>query len=296
MEVLLLMHLSKNIFVKSTFIIIVTICVVISLLNGCTRSPISVVVFPSSDTKILLPDVKNGAQGKGFTCTGLAYDKLENIFWVGNYGKMLPTDSTTHNSVVALTFDGSSILNEINLSNTPFSATDIQGIAFDYRSNSLWIASSIGNLIGNISKNGVVLKTIDFQKPNGIVFDHRTNTLWVLTYSSDCVDFYNINTSGIVLDKFSFSGISDSDQLYLDDENNCLYFSAGANYAGENFIYKINLDSKKITDKYVFMDSYAIEGISINNNHLYIMNDGYFHSAKDRSNYMAIYNLDFLSP
>lgn len=241
---------------------------------------------------VLLPDVENGNEGRGFTCTGLTYDDTEQCFYVGNYGKMLPTDTTTYNTIVKLSKDGKNVLGEIKLyDKIPEITKDIQGVTVDSSDNSLWVAACEDGKIFHISKNGTLLGNISYTKPSGLAYDKSTDTLWVLNYYNNGGNIKNITKTGEEKKSIEFTGINDADQIYLDSTNDIIYFTAGANYNSSNYVYKVDLKTEEVTLFKILNDSYAVEGIWIINDWLYIMNDGYYHSAKFNQNYIMIYNL-----
>ncbi len=243
-------------------------------------------------SKIVLPDVEKGETGKGFTCTGLTYDETDKCFYVGNYGKMLPSDSTIYNTIVKLSADGNTVLGEIKLYDTiPTMTGDIQGLTVDYSDNTIWVVAYAEGKIYHINKSGTLLGTVNHTGANGIAYDNRTDTLWVLAITNNGGNIKNITKSGETNKTITFTGISAVDQMYLDTQSNTIYFSAGANYNSNNYIYKANLNTDEISLYKTLEDSYAIEGIWIKDNLLYVMNDGYYHSAKYRYNYMMIYSL-----
>ena len=231
-----------------------------------------------------LPNIELGTDGCGFTCTGLTYDVTEDCFYVGNY------NSTKH-TIVRLSKDGKTNKGEIKLYETFPDLGDVQGVTIDRSDNSIWFASYVSNKIYHISKDGTSLGSFAFAGANGIAYDSRTDTLWVLTYGSGGDYIKNINKIGEVIKSIPITGISDLDQVYLDEENNIIYFTAGANYSGVNYVYTLNLSTTQIKQKYALLDSFAIEGICIMGDYMYIMNDGYFHEATIYSNVMNIYNL-----
>ncbi|OFV71350.1 hypothetical protein [Acetobacterium wieringae] len=88
--------------------------------------------------------------------------------------------------------------------------------------------------------------------------------------------------------------IEGQDQLFLDEGSNAIYFTAGINYRGDNFVYKIDLLTKEINLAYTLKDSFAVEGIYIENETMYIFNDGYYHYGKVDVNQMNKYDINKL--
>ncbi len=82
--------------------------------------------------------------------------------------------------------------------------------------------------------------------------------------------------------------------MFLDEENELIYFSAGADYHGDSYIYTVDLKTNKVEPLYILKDSYAIEGITIVNNVLYVLNDGYYHDAQISVNQVNMYYLNRL--
>ena len=85
--------------------------------------------------------------------------------------------------------------------------------------------------------------------------------------------------------------------MFLDEENNVIYLTAGSNYQSGGSVYKIDLIKKEIDLAFLLKESYAVEGIYIEDEIMYIVNNGYYHQAKipvnqinkyDISNFMSI--------
>lgn len=152
--------------------------------------------IPTLMSEIPMPDVELGDPGKGFTCTGLTYDENEDIFYVGNIGKALPSTEGFKSTIVKLSKDGTTNLGEIKLYNTFPEMSDIQGITVDKSDDTLWFCSFAENKIRHISEAGDDLSSIDIEKPTSIAYDKRTDTLWVLTNS----ELININKDGSIIE------------------------------------------------------------------------------------------------
>ncbi len=242
---------------------------------------------------IPLPDTKQGLSGTGFTCTGLTYSQKNDSFYVGNFGAALPSNDEHFPSIVQLSKDCSSIISEITLDKFLTETSSIQGVAYDISNDSLWLADFSNNSIYNITSNGELLNRLNYINPNGVAYDSRTDTLWVINNSSNNGDIIikNIKKSGEEILTFNISGIYHSDQLYLDEQNDSLYFSAGADYHGENYIYLLSLANRRCSQKYVLGDSYAIEGICIVDGKLFVCNDGFYHNSYSNTNEMKVYNI-----
>lgn len=240
-------------------------------------------------SEIPVPDVEFGVPGKGFTCTGLTYDESEDVFYVGNIGKALPSTEGFKSTIVKLSKDGTTNLGEIKLYNTFPEMSDIQGITVDKSDDTLWFCSFAENKIRHISKEGADLSSVDINKPTGIAYDNRTDTLWVLTN----LQLININKDGSIIESMDVE-IEGQDQLFLDEDGEAIYFTAGINYKGDNFVYKIDLSTKEMNLEYTLKDSFAVEGIYIEDEIMYILNDGYYHDGKVDINQMNQYDISNL--
>lgn len=75
----------------------------------------------------------------------------------------------------------------------------------------------------------------------------------------------------------------------IDEKKDLIYFSAGADYHGDSYIYTVDLKTSKVKPLYVLKDSYAIEGITIVDDVLYVLNDGYYHDAEIPTNQVNMY-------
>lgn len=232
---------------------------------------------------ILLPDLYE--EGKGFTCTGLAFDESTNTFLVGEIGALLPGEQIT-GSIVRVTRDFSRVLERI-----PVSSTDtkgVQGVALDTSDNTIWFCYPNGNKIWHISISGKNMGSITTSRPTGIAYDERDDTFWVLSFDGN---IRHITKSGTVLKTIAFSFNEPLDQCFLDKHRGLLYITAGTNYSGRNNVYCLNISTE---EQYIActVDSYAVEGIWLgNNDKMIILNDGYFHGAiveKNQANVYAI--------
>lgn len=82
----------------------------------------------------------------------------------------------------------------------------------------------------------------------------------------------------------------------MDEDSDAIYFTAGINYEGDNFVYKIDLSTTTEEMNLVFTlkDSFAVEGIYIEDETMYILNDGYYHDGKVDINQMNQYDISNL--
>lgn len=237
--------------------------------------------------KILkLPDKKN--DNVGFTCTGLFWDKEEECFFIGNAGKYKPNDKTFQASIEIVKKDFSVIKRDIPCYLKFENMRDIQGVTKSI-DGTIWLCSYGENKVRHIDKKGNEIENFDIKEPSGIAYDKRSNTLWILTNDS----LLNCSYDGKILKMIKIR-VKGQDQIFLDEQNDLIYFSAGSDYNGDSYIYTVNLKTSVVKPLYVLKDSYAIEGITIIDNKLFVLNDGYYHDAKTPFNQVNIYFLNKL--
>ena len=231
---------------------------------------------------IALPNIYN--DGHGFTCTGLAYDSKTKTFLVGDIGMQQP-GGTIHSQIVRISKDFSTVLGTISL--TAITSNDVQGVAIRRSDNTIWFCVPSDNKIYHITSSGVLLDYLSVTRPTGISYDTRDGTLWVLTMDNKIL---HLETNGTQIASYNFSYSDTLDQCYLDARNGMLYITAGANYQGRNNVYLFNTtnNAQSIT---CTVDSYSVEGIYLDESKMYILNDGYYHSALVPVNQVNIYLL-----
>lgn len=235
--------------------------------------------------KILkLPDKEKA--NVGFTCTGLYWDKEEECFFIGNAGKYKPNDKTFQASIEIVEKDFSAIKGDIPCYLKFENMRDIQGVTKS-TDGTIWLCSYGENKVRHIDEKGNELGIFDIKEPSGIANDSRSNTLWILTNNY----LYNCSYDGVVQKTIKIH-IKGQDQLFLDEKNSLIYFSAGADYHGDSYIYTVDLKTSKVKPLYVLKDSYAIEGITIVDDVLYVLNDGYYHDAETPINQVNMYFLN----
>lgn len=255
-------------------------------LPGCEPVEANIPLLVSTT---VMPDIPEGEAGKGFTCTGLACDAAEEAFLIGNCGKMLPEDTIFRATIVKVSQKEFRYLSEIKLYEMFPAMKDIQGLTIDTSDQSIFFCSFGERKVRHISKDGVDLGGFDLETPSGISYDARTDTLWVLTYTS----LVHLSKTGEMLEEIPFS-VEGQDQIYLDEENDTIYITAGLNSSAQNEVYRADLQSKKIKLMFTLQDSYGIEGIDIEGDSMYVLNDGYYHSARVPENHVRLYDITTL--
>ena len=254
--------------------------------------PAQYALVPGLTASYQLPDTAvNGILGKGFTCTGFAWDAQEGCWWAGNAGKLQTSDPVWYPTLIKLSADFSEKLDELYLYEIyPSMNTEtvgvVQGVCVDTGDSSLWIASAQEGMVRHITKGGQDLGSFAFERANGIAYDSRTDTLWILSQTQ----LVNADKTGSILQSIPVA-ITGQDMLWLDELSNTMYFTAGANYSGTNYVCAVDLDSGLVDVRYILPDSYCVEGIHISGNIMYIMNDGYYHDGTIPVNLVNVYSI-----
>lgn len=236
-----------------------------------------------ADDMLKLPDLER--KDIGFTCTGLFWDEEKQCFLIGNAGKYSAEDEHFRAGIVIVEKDFSTIRNEIPCHLEFHGMRDVQGVAGE-RDGSIWFCSYGENKVRHIDENGKEIGHFNIKEPSGIAIDEEEGALWILTGKYLCQCSYD----GQVKKKIKVH-IRGQDQLFLDSKNHLMYFSAGVDYHGDSYIYTMDLETEEVRPLYVLKDSYAIEGIAIVDNVLYVLNDGYYHDAEIPVNQVNAYFL-----
>lgn len=235
---------------------------------------------------ILLPDLYEA--GKGFTCTGLAYDSDTETFLVGDIGALLP-GGQIQSQIVRLSSDFATVEGTIHLYNTFLQMSAIQGVTIDTSNDSIWFCSPDESKIRNITIAGISLGSISVTRPTGIAYNPNDDSLWVLLYDNT---IHHVSKSGTTLETYNFAYSETLDQCFLDKYRGLLYITAGTNYSGRNNVYcfDINTHEQSIA---CTVDSYSVEGIWLgDDDKMIILNDGYYHSAAVDKNQVNIYTIN----
>lgn len=236
-----------------------------------------------SNKVISLPGIRNTEDG--FTCTGLVYDPQKCVFLVGNAGKLNPADEVFEANIVVLSENFETVLKTIDCYKFFPDMRDIQGVTID-GNGFIWLCSYGENKVRKISVEGNSLFEFEIKEPSGIAYSAVTNSLWVLTSNK----LLNCDLNGKVIKSYSFKQAG-QDQICIDDNRGLIYITAGNDYHDSSFVYRFDISKGQFELMYILEDSYAIEGIAIVNNYMYIMNDGLYHDAEISSNQVNIYDI-----
>lgn len=239
----------------------------------------------NATSQIPLPDIYNN--GHGWTCTGLSYVPSSNTFLVGDIGKELPSSVGYASKIIQVSYDFSTVIDQIDLYTLFPNMQDVQGIALDL-DGTIWLCSPHENKVHHINAAGSVLGSLSVTSPTGIAIA-TDGSFWILTYENSN-NIKHITRTGETIEQFTFSYNETLDQCFLDDQRNYLYITAGVNYSTRNNIYLFNTvtHEQSIT---CTVNSYSVEGLWIGINEMVILNDGYYHSAYVPVNQANIYNI-----
>lgn len=240
----------------------------------------------TASKSVALPDLYQ--TGKGFTCTGLAFDEKDDTFLVGDVGILQPNSGTIRSQIVRLSSGFTTVEETIPLYLTFPNMSDIQGVCIDSSDDSIWFCSPSENLIRNISMDGVSKGSISVSRPTGIAYSSSDNSFWILTYDDQIL---HVSKTGTVLETYNFAYNEALDQCFLDEGHGYLYITAGTNYTGRNNVYLFNVNTHQQSIACT-VNSYSVEGIWIGLDRMVIVNDGYYHSASVPVNQADIYSLN----
>lgn len=272
--------------VYSVFIVIIAAYIILH--TGGVNQPIETVC--AEDCRELFPESVVFLDEIGidnFTSTGMTFDEADDAFWIADHG------SSAEDEVRLIELDASMehILSIIQISNYKNDGNiNLQGIAYDKLDDAIWIA--VGDRIQQITKTGEINKTIYLGKyencsANGICVDESDGTLWVLFYKDYLLHF---DRDGKTIEVVQVN-MADQDMIFMYD--GLIYISVGADYLGkENYCAVFDPETKEIIIKYRLNQSYAVEGIYIDNNRLYVINDGAYHNAAIPRTYIVLYYLE----
>ena len=221
------------------------------------------------------------------TCTGLAYDTVDETFWIGDYGALAVNDKAEPR-LLQVDKEFTSVVREIPLSGVLESGANLQGVAYDSQDDCLWLA--VGESVVAVSKEGEVISSFEMGKyarsmSNGIAYNEEDDSLWVLCVSNYLLHF---SKEGTVLSEFLFH-FSDQDHITIIDGN--LYITVGADYQGEdNFICKVSLKDGSIVGLYRTDGANSLEGICNYGDKVMITNDGLYHNDVVGHSYITAYS------
>lgn len=223
-----------------------------------------------------------------FTCTGMAYDSVDDAFWIGDFGAMNPDDHAKPR-VVEVNRSIDTVIRELDLSDVLDSSANLQGVAYDSNADCLWLA--VGDTVSALSKDGEIIGTIQLgkyaeYKSNGVCYDKNDDSLWVLCASRYLLHF---SKDGAVLGEYLFN-YSDQDHICIDE--GYLYITIGADYQGDdNYVCKVSTKDGRIEALYRVLNANALEGICLIDGKMMIANDGFYHFDLIGDSYISVFDI-----
>ena len=217
----------------------------------------------------------NGAQGEnpsgGWTCTGLF--KLANGNWlVGNDGRTAEGVTTFLSSVIELSFDGQTIINEFDMSST-LGNQSLQGVV-QSNDGTYWVCGKPDSIYNLNPSTGAVISSFTATAANGLAYDPVNNNLIWCNSVDPTAHIYSLNTS---TELSTIDITSNPDHLCFN--NGALFVTTGSNGSeGSVYIYDV------VNDKFIgrvedLPACEAIEGVHVDDNSITLTNDGGFHVA-----------------
>lgn len=191
-----------------------------------------------------------------FTCTGLSYDPILNVYYIGNFdsGSIV---------VVDVNFDYISQISNV------LPANALQGITYDTSDNTLWVSDYTNKIIKHINKSGTDLGD-GFSVPvttNHIAYDSLTDSLWTVDNNISSTQFIRrfscatgLQTNALTC---SVAAATSFDGICIIPASRSLYVTSDLTTTnGVPLIYNITMSNGTVIDS--FRDRTALEGITYN--------------------------------
>ena len=249
-----------------------------------TLNDVTIVDLEPTEYVELPTQLDNGA---ALTATGVSFNRNNGFYYIGNYGKSTIDDSKFYPSIISMPNDFSCVDRVIHLNSE---SIDVQGIAYDEMTDSFWYTN--GDSVINCDAldareiSRFSLGKYSKYKANGICIDTDDSSIWILCMYKYLINYGRDGEIKCVIQ----SEYIGQDHIFMDSKG-MLYISIGNDYNGENNFVLCMDKEANIKTLYRVKKSYAIEGILVLNNNLYVVNDGIYHDAKIRSNYIQIYRI-----
>lgn len=263
----------------------VVIVLILMFVGGGILLSVNSISIPrvSPIRSIMLPNTGNNTNASGFTCTGLSFSKGDNKWYVGNVGAR-NIDSEFFSSIEILDRDFKQIERRIVLASKFPKMRDVQGIEVDSVNRTIWLCSFYENKVRHIDFDGNDLGELDVDHPNGIAFEQTTQHLYVLTRDQ----LIELDTGGNIISSTAVR-IDDQDQIVR--HGRYIFITSGGNYKRDQYLHIFDLEKKKVVQTVRLLKSYAVEGIEVIGDSIFVANDGEYHSSKDGKNVVNVYSL-----
>jgi hypothetical protein len=256
--------------------------------GGTGVTPLINTLRPISE--VVLPDGAAGSTaGKGFTCTGHAYDSLDGTTWTGNLGKAVSGDTTVGPTLVHMNLACTVILGEISVSNE-MQAVFALGDWLYYTCPSAGAAGGVWRIRRDGTGEEQVLVSA---LANGLTYD-AVRDEWLVSPNGTTITRYS--TAWAVLGTITVADNIDHLYHYSGGGKDRLFAGGGGN--GVPAEIRAILRSGTKAKEYKLPRSYAGEGFFILDGAIHKVSDGYFHNADIADptlqfNTLCTYPIDF---
>lgn len=242
-----------------------------------------------------LPDGVGATPGTGFTITGLTR-AADGTWWAANEGQGEPGDSSYTPSLMHLSADFSTLINEVVLK-APIRA--LQGLAYKASTGEVFAASLSERLIRVYSEDGTYLRAIaprEGTSVNGLAYDPTLDAIIIGHENGNAlvrtIEWHSATTGAFIK---SITVAFEPDQLFFDPNSGpegSLYYSYGDAGAGRiGYVAKIDVATGAVVNTYTLPEADAIEGIFIDGHTMYVANDAYFHRGDPAMNRVLTFDI-----
>ncbi|WP_188062695.1 hypothetical protein [Sphingobium sp. KCTC 72723] len=242
-----------------------------------------------------LPDGVGATPGTGFTITGLTR-AADGTWWAANEGQGEPGDSSYTPSLMHLTADFSTLINEVVLK-APIRA--LQGLAYKASTGEVFAASLSERLIRVYSEDGTYLRAIaprEGTSVNGLAYDPTLDAIIIGHENGNAlvrtIEWHSATTGAFIK---SINVAFEPDQLFFDPNSGpegSLYYSYGDAGAGRiGYVAKIDVATGAVVGTYTLPEADAIEGIFIDGQTMFVANDAYFHRGDPVMNRVLTFDI-----
>ncbi|MEL7029349.1 MAG: hypothetical protein AAGL49_09050, partial [Pseudomonadota bacterium] len=235
---------------------------------------------------VKVPDAQGGDVGEGFTNTGLAR-AADGTWWVGNDGRDKASGGSGLQtaSLVRLSADFTTKLDEIDIETLVPATGSIQGVVVDPLDGSLWYVSLAERLVRHVTTAGVLLPadSISFGFDiNGLAIDPLKRRLWVHSFGGTNVREVDIATKAVVrtMGPFHVQG----DQLWYEPSLQRLWQSCDDAKVRVWDVSEALGSTPRLIATYDTPEADQIEGVFLVGDKMYLCNDAYFHGGSPAEN------------
>lgn len=233
-----------------------------------------------------LPDADGGDPGKGFSICGISQD-TDGTWWVANGGLNWDgSPAERRQSIVHLSADFSTNLDEIDIDALWDNDESPQGVAVDAVNDWLWVLDPTGQAIRAVNRDGTRISSKDIARgyiPGSVCMAQSGDAIWVMSRGSGDATIQKIMTDGsksvLVNETVSLNGRHD----HIFEYDGLLYISCGTN-GSQAFIVVLDpvsmgrLGQADLPYPDAENGLVGIEGIWVGpNGKCFISHNGYFH-------------------